>query len=663
VPFDDGMQTSPESARGSEAAPDVRSNGGSAGAGSARSQVHIIRPVGSLIGDRFVVKAHIGRGRNGERYEAIDRSLSDPDVQSERSVVLCILNARVAQQTRVLEKLEASYLHPHSWAHRNVVSVLAFGSDRGEYYFVTEALEGETLRTILDEVAPELVSEEETFSVLSGIGDALKYAHAKRVIHGDIRPENTFVTTDLVVKVLDLLPATVARTVPLFPEDKDTNGSSVPDPRDDVFGLACVAYELFTGKHPFNSNTALEALAAGLKPAPIPRLDARSWDALARGLALRREQRTANVAAFLADLGVTGRERLRRDREAERPATEANDAVEIADDMTPRAPTPAPAAIRAAAAARTAAASAWRFDDHGGDQDNGHYERLRMRLDDELRRRSTRPFPWIVVLAIAVSAAVYLNYGWLQQHGPEWIATGRGMVAGISQSKTTTPPADAKSEPGANSADAATPSPRRRVPDAAPSSAPPAASSAQPPTTSGSTPARTEPPPASAAPEQARSSVAVPNGAAPAQTAPPKQASPQTSATVDASPSRAPQLEPTVAAAEPPAPETFEPEKPVVVVSEAAPSAAITIRRHGGPDAPTTFVWWTSDGTAVADEDYVNLGARIEKLAAGEQTRTIHVPIIHDPKRKGPGSFYVNVRPGQSKRDDPAQRVEVVLSR
>jgi len=110
-------------------------------------------------------------------------------------------------------------------------------------------------------------------------------------------------------------------------------------------------------------------------------------------------------------------------------------------------------------------------------------------------------------------------------------------------------------------------------------------------------------------------------------------------------------------------PETFEPEQPVLTVSAAAPSAAITIRRHGGVDGSTTFVWWTSDGTAIADEDYINLGARIEKLAAGEQTRTIHVPIIHDPKRRGQGSFYVSVRPGQGKREDPAQRVEVVLSR
>ena len=232
---------------------------------AARSHVHSVRPIGSIVGERFIVKAHLGRGRLDERYGAVDRSLSDPDVASERSVVLHFLNGRVAQQARLLQKLETSYHHPHSWADRNLIGILGFGSERGEFFFVTEELEGGTLRTILDEVAPEVPPEEEAFSVLAGIGDALKYAHAKGVIHGDIRPENVFVTRDLVVKVLDLLPATLARSVPMFPEDNGAKGP-VPDPRDDVYGLACVAYELFSGKHPFNSNTALEAFAAGLRP-------------------------------------------------------------------------------------------------------------------------------------------------------------------------------------------------------------------------------------------------------------------------------------------------------------------------------------------------------------------------------------------------------------
>jgi serine/threonine protein kinase len=486
------------------------------------------------------------------------------------------------------------------------------------------------------------------------------------------------------------------RLVPTFPEDKTASGPAVPDPRDDVYGLACVAYELFAGKHPFNSNTALEALAAGLKPAPIPRLDAKSWDALVRGLALRREQRTTSIAAFLADLGVTGRERLRRDDEDDR-SRETDDDVPVVYE-TPRAAAARPYPTAARPAPRAPSARPLQLD---APYEDDRYELYKIRREDP-SRSSIRWLAWAAALAIGIGAAAYWKLDWVQEHAPEWIAAGRTAVAKV-QTKVATP-REILSEPPAASADAPTPSPNPRVADAAPpssapTSAPPAGSAPPPkastppagssaPTAKGSasgstqesaaqassappaarsTPAPTIPPPVAArpAPESA-SNVAPPSGDAAGSkeaSAPPKQPSSPPPATTDANASVATQAQPTVAAAGPPAPETFEPEKSVVVVSEAASSAAITIRRQGGTNAGTTFVWWTSDGTAVADEDYINLGARIERLAAGEPTRTIHVPLIHDPKRKGQGSFYVNVRSGQGKRDDPAQRVEVVISR
>src|SRR4029079_5558796 len=449
--LNDDTQMDTEPARGADA-PTSAPSAGDADAGAARSHVHSVRPIGSIVGERFIVKAHLGRGRLDERYCAVHRSLSAPDVASERSVVLHFLNGRVAEQTRLLQKLQTSYHHPHSWAERNLIWIIGLGSDRGEYYFVTEELEGGTLRTILDEVAPEVPPEEEAFSVLAGIGDALQYAHAKGVVHGDIRPENVFVTRgDLVVKVLDLLPATLPRTVPMFPEDNGDKGP-VPDPRDDVYGLACVAYELFSGKHPFNSNTALEALAAGLRPAPILSLDPRSWSALVGGLALRREQRTPSVSAFLADLGVTGRERLRRASEADRASTASNTAAAPAardDDadwgdlsdrtletMSVRRPT---------ARAASASAPQTRAPPLRAPSIDHEYELFRARRF-EPRPSASRWLPW--VLAIGAAAAVYWNYGWLHVHVWEGYARGGEACGKAVQGNQATPPRVA-SEPTA----------------------------------------------------------------------------------------------------------------------------------------------------------------------------------------------------------------------
>jgi hypothetical protein len=51
--------------------------------------VHSVRPIGGIVGERFIVKAHLGRGRLDERYGAVDRSLSDPDVA--RSAPSCCI--------------------------------------------------------------------------------------------------------------------------------------------------------------------------------------------------------------------------------------------------------------------------------------------------------------------------------------------------------------------------------------------------------------------------------------------------------------------------------------------------------------------------------------------------------------------------------------------
>jgi hypothetical protein len=147
--------------------------------------------------------------------------------------------------------------------------------------------------------------------------------------------------------------------------------------------------------------------------------------------------------------------------------------------------------------------------------------------------------------------------------------------------------------------------------------------------------------------------VPAPPGAAPATATPAPSASPAPATAAAAAPATA---------TAPHVPEAFEPEKPVVLVSRRALSAPITVHRDGDTQRSASLVWWTTDGTAVADKDYVDLGARIEKFAPGEHARTIYVPIVHDTKRVGRKSFYVNLRAGQGDdRRDPGQRVEVTI--
>jgi len=75
-----------------------------------------------------------------------------------------------------------------------------------------------------------------------------------------------------------------------------------PDPRDDIYALACIAYELLAGKHPFNKLAAPRAMAKDLKPPPIRKINKRQFRGLARALAFRREDRTPTVDQFLEEI-------------------------------------------------------------------------------------------------------------------------------------------------------------------------------------------------------------------------------------------------------------------------------------------------------------------------------------------------------------------------
>jgi hypothetical protein len=115
--------------------------------------------------------------------------------------------------------------------------------------------------------------------------------------------------------------------------------------------------------------------------------------------------------------------------------------------------------------------------------------------------------------------------------------------------------------------------------------------------------------------------------------------------------------------AAPAAPETFELAARTISVSEGAPGAAVNLRRRGGDLGESSVAWWTSDGTALAGDDYADLGTIIEKFGAGESMRTIHIPIIGDSAAESVESFYVNLgeREQPDGRVEPAQQIEIVI--
>jgi len=136
------------------------------------------------------------------------------------------------------------------------------------------------------------------------------------LIHSDFKPGNCFLLNDGHVKLLDFGiarastqtdeerentmfdPAKLSAVTPAYATPEMFAGMN-PDPRDDIYGLACVAYQLLAGgKHPYNKVASPKIKELGIKPKPIKGLNRRQQKTLMKALTVTRDDRIANVEKF-----------------------------------------------------------------------------------------------------------------------------------------------------------------------------------------------------------------------------------------------------------------------------------------------------------------------------------------------------------------------------
>ncbi|HSG35343.1 MAG TPA: serine/threonine-protein kinase, partial [Sphingomonadaceae bacterium] len=207
-------------------------------------------------------------------------------------------------------------------AHPNIATVYDFDqTEDGLAFLVMELLEGQPLNEFIKKtVKPKGgLPFSEAFPIVQGLGNALVYAHERNIVHSDFKPGNCFITHEGQMKVLDFGiaravkapgaaegettifdPGKLGALTPAYASLEMLEGEE-PDPRDDIYALACVAYELLAGKHPFNKIPANKARDAGLSPEPIKGLKRKQWRGLQRGLAFKREDRSQTTAQFLEE--------------------------------------------------------------------------------------------------------------------------------------------------------------------------------------------------------------------------------------------------------------------------------------------------------------------------------------------------------------------------
>ncbi|MCS0614428.1 serine/threonine-protein kinase [Massilia kyonggiensis] len=289
-------------------------------AGPPGATVERMKGVGDTLNGRFVLEECVGFGGMGTVYKALDlRKLEASD--RHPYIAIKVLNVQFQGHPKSLIALQREARKAQTLAHPNIVAVYDFDRDGSMVYITMEYLQGKSLSQMLRAPDFHVLPFDEAMKIVSGMGRALAYAHERGFVHCDFKPANVILTETGGVKVIDF---GIARVFQKAEEDADVTvfdpGSlgaltpayaspemlenREPDPRDDIYALGCITYELLTGRHPFNRLSALQARDAGLRPQRPPGLGHRQWRALRNALALRRELRTPTVNGFLKEIGA-----------------------------------------------------------------------------------------------------------------------------------------------------------------------------------------------------------------------------------------------------------------------------------------------------------------------------------------------------------------------
>jgi serine/threonine protein kinase/Tol biopolymer transport system component/ABC-type branched-subunit amino acid transport system substrate-binding protein len=274
--------------------------------------------IGKVIKDNYKIIDEIGRGSVATVYLT-------KDIAHNQVVALKIIHPERAAEGQFLQRFQREAKLLQMLSSPQAVKVLDYGEDEGLNFIALEYVQGKTLVSILEEEGPLEVNR--ALDIAKQVALCLVDAHAKSIVHRDLRPANVMVTAEGTVKVMDFgvaqgaelsrLTATGVLGSPHYLSPEQAQGQEV-DSRSDLYSLGVTLFEMLSGRKPYDADSAVDIVLAHLhKPTPsLHQLDERiplEVDELVRKcLAKKPEDRYQSAAELLEAIDGTLRMIARR---------------------------------------------------------------------------------------------------------------------------------------------------------------------------------------------------------------------------------------------------------------------------------------------------------------------------------------------------------------
>lgn len=263
--------------------------------------------VGTLLGNRYEIIKKIGAGGMSVVYKAKCQKLN-------RFVAIKVLREEFANDDTFVTKFRVEAQAAASLSHPNIINVFDVGSDNGTHYIVMELIEGETLQQYIRMNGP--LSSKETLEIGIKIARALKVAHANKIVHRDIKPQNIIISHKGDVKVTDFGIARAASTSTItssanaigsvhYFSPEQARGGYV-DEKSDLYSLGITMYEMVTNTVPFQAESPVTVAIQHIKeefprPSSVNNQVTESLEAIIMKATLKKPERRYETANEIID--------------------------------------------------------------------------------------------------------------------------------------------------------------------------------------------------------------------------------------------------------------------------------------------------------------------------------------------------------------------------